>query len=217
MIIAFFPVMLGGCVAAAIPLMLAASGVVEGFAIFKTVQMTTGGTVSVSFGKDKLPVGVQKQLVTIKQPAIWPGDEVAVAMTEEIQKEGTFHSVITPAVVTKSLKESKIDPDMKNLTRSEKMALFGKVCTSTGADGIIVLLDEGDEADSNIWSLNRSAVIHHAKLIIYGSDAGSVVYETEMLIKEEVTGNIQNPQEVMRIAGASAAEKIRAIMGGKEG
>ena len=138
-------------------------------------------------------------------------------MTEEIQKEGTFHSVITPAVVTKSLKESKIDPDMKNLTRSEKMALFGKVCTSTGADGIIVLLDEGDEADSNIWSLNRSAVIHHAKLIIYSRDAGAAVYETEMLVNEEVAGSIQNQQEVMRIAGASAAEKIRAIMGGKEG
>lgn len=216
-IIMLLSLFINGCLPmAAVPLLIATNYAVAGFSVYKMVQTTTGGKISVSFGEEKFSPGGETTLATMRKPAVWPGSEVEVAMTEKFLSSNAFEEIVTPAGVARILDDMDAPTDSKNLTHVEQMELFGKACVASGADGIIAFQDLGNEFSSNSWSFKRAAATHRVKLLVYSSGDKTVVYETVMEIREEIAGKVENPQEVMQIAGINAAEKVLQLAGRKD-
>lgn len=47
-----------------------------------------------------------------------------------------------------------------------------------------------------------------SKMIIYSYKTNDILYETTIEIKSEISSTIHNDQEILKIAGEAAAEKV---------
>ena len=94
------------------------------------------------------------------------------------------------------------------MTNTERLRTFKRVCEEAGADGIIAFRDLGSEARSNVFSLRRANTTQREEMIIYSYELDRIIFTTELELITELSGDIQNNQEILQIAGEAAAEKI---------
>lgn len=218
MVIALFPFILGGCLpVAALPVLVAAQYGVSGFMIYKSVKTTVGGSVSVGFGEEISAPGSEAALTAMKRPAVWPGNGAAVALADKMQSIGGVKEIVTPSETGKALEKLEADSDISHLTRSEYLGVFGRLCDSTGADAVIAFQELGVESELNMWSFSGPTATHRSRLVIYSRQVDAVVYESVMEIKDEIGGKSTGYEELMRIAGETAAEKIEQLSDRKSG
>lgn len=202
-----FTLSLQGCVVAAVPL-IAASMAVSGFAIFKTVQTVTGGTVSIGFSETEISSEDKLALSEIMNPTIWPDNEMEVYMANAMELSGEFSTIVTPSTITRILVDSEISQTINLMTDTERLQIFRRVCEEASADGIVAFKDLGAETRSNVFSIRRANTIQRAEMIIYSYELDRIIFTTELELITELSGDIQNNQEILQIAGEAAAEKI---------
>jgi predicted transcriptional regulator len=196
-----------GCAAAMIPMMVA-SYATSGFLIFKTVQTSTGGSVNISFTDNEISVKNKIELSEIAKPGIWADNNAEVYAAEKMENARVFDLVITPARTAKAILKLELVDQMNSMTNSERLNAFKLLCEETGADSMIAFKNMGTEADTSIWSFSRAHMTHRSKMLIYSYKANRILYETTMEIKSEISSTIHNDQEILKIAGEAAAEKI---------
>jgi hypothetical protein len=214
MMIALFPFVLGGCLPlAAVPVLVAAQYGAAGFMAYKTVRSSVGGSVSVGFGEEKPAPGSEVAMAAIKRPAVWPGNEIEVALANKMQSEGVFEELVTPSRTAKAIKELGVDSKITRLTRDESLDAFGKICAGTRADAVIAFQGLGVKSAMNMWSFSNATATHRTRIVIYSRQTGAVVYESVMEVKDEIGGTNTGYAELLRIAGETAAEKIMQLSG----
>lgn len=187
----------------------------SGFSAFKLVQLGTGGSIEISFGNEELTN--KEKIRSIKKPAVWTGHEIEVYMTERMQSSTLFSSVITPLAVSKVLKKINIGAEeMGAMTRMEKAGAFRKVCRKTRSDAIVILESLGGEVDMSYFSFNRMNTSTKARMILYGCQLDTTLYQSVTDIKINMGSTVPNEHEVAKIAGEAIAEKLIQLIEGKE-
>lgn len=202
---------LSGCLAAAVPVMMAvsAAGVAaSGFGLFKTVQTTTGGAVRIGFGSaDEKDVPPPDPLPAGRKVAIWPGDEKEVKLAERLSGTGRF-DVTSPSAVARTLASRDIPVDFRQLTASEQADGFQQVCRAHQVDLVLAAKDEGTSTSSNFFSFNRANITQTFSLSAYDCRSGQVGWRDRMAVVMEMGGQTPAAGEVATIAGEAWAERL---------
>lgn len=205
-----------GCVAA-LPLaysLAAASYAMGGFAVYKSVQMTTGGEAEVRFKKAKLSAEDQKALSSIKRLAIYPGSQKNVKLAEALGKSGKF-DIITPYSVQKALPDTATVADIKQMTEQEKRSYALKLCNDLNADGIFIYSEGGHSYDTSYWSLKRSEAIVKFQASVFSVEHDGIIWTQEGEIVLKTGSNMPPQDEVDQIAVSAIAEKFLSDAGKK--
>lgn len=203
---------LGGCVAAAVPILMAATVAgyaVTGFALFKTVQTSTGGAVRIGFGSaegaDAPPPAMP--LPAAGSIAVWPGDEKEVEFADRLSATGRFQ-ITSPSAVARTLSARDIPTNMNHLTIAERAEAYETVCRAHGVDLVFIAKDEGTSSESNIFSLRRANLTQTYDLEAYDCRTGSIAWSDRMAVVYEVGGSTPPAGEIAAIAGQAWAERV---------
>ena len=191
----------------------AASLATSGFMAFKTVQLSTGGSASISFSDEDqdIPDAVRAAVERVQKPAVWPGNHAEVQLAQHLQQSRQFESVVTPSQVSKALKAMEVEPDIGALTQSEQLELFSSVAAQVGADAVIAGIEKGQATDMNMWSVSRANNTSTGDILIYSAHTDSIVYTTSLELKVEVGGKTPNEHEILSLVGDAIAERILAM------
>lgn len=202
---------LGGCLAAAVPIMLAttaAGTAFSGFAIYKAVQTSTGGRVRVAFG-----TGVEGEvppadpLPMARRVAVWPGDEMQVKFAERMEASGRYE-VVTPGAVARTLAARQIPVILAQLTTEEKRQSMLTVCREHRADLIFAAQGEGVSTNANMFSFGRGTMTDNYGLTAFDCRSEQFAWREKMAIVQEVGSTTTPAGEVATIAGEAWAERI---------
>jgi hypothetical protein len=203
--------MLQGCVAAALPLLAAASFAsvaIGGFSIFKSVQMTTGGSANIQFSDVVLSAEDKQHLAAFTSPTVWPENEGEAYLASRLESSASFSSVITPSTAARALEDLDIDRNTNLLTEAERRKIFGEVCDHVGADAMIAVRDLGSETTANAWSFKRASQTFRGLVTVYSRKADRVILTTEVVLQVDLGSDFPNEQELMKVTGEAIAEKL---------
>lgn len=175
MIAIVLPLFLGGCAAAAVPMVAAEFGVL-GFSTYKGAQGLTGDTThQVTFDDSKLTTSQKAQLKAIKSIAVWP-EKGAVKFAEALADGGKFN-VVSPSRVAQALKKLELSDDMQQMTTKETKEAFLKVCMETKADAIIIGKTTGQKVDTKLLSFDRPTATMDLLTLIYEKSKNDYIAE----------------------------------------
>jgi hypothetical protein len=198
--IGLLSVNLTGCIVAAVPLVMAAGvGVVAitGFAVYKTVQTTGGGTMQIAFGsKDAKHAAPPPRLPTASTIAVWPIGLREATFAATLKDSGKLH--LMPLA----------DPGPLPGSDADRHAAYSSLCSGNHVDVIFAALDQGQTVSSNMMSFRRGTVTD--KLIIegYGCTAQKIVWTDTMATVIEA-GSKPTPQaEIDTAAGQAWGERV---------
>lgn len=198
--------LLGGCVAAAIPML---APVVYGW--FKIGQTATGGSVEIGIDDTKLTNEHKAQLKNIKSMAVWPDKNgESVTFAEALSEDGGL-KVISPARVAAALKKLELSDDLKLMTALEAKEVFSKVCQETIADALISSRATGGQHKSNLLSLDRANISMEFLVSIYDKKSNSYIAEIPAAVKVLVGGTMPSNKEISKLANIEIAKKITAL------
>ncbi len=206
--------LLGGCVAAAIPLMLASQAAVGAFAVTKTVQLSTGGSVEMSIGENEVPGQNVMVLAEVSKLAIWPSDEGEVFAANKLEQSKAFDLIVTPSKVGKAISEANLDREIGNLTQTEMLQTFQTVCQKTGAEAVVAFKNLGMESHANAWSLSRPSLDYKGRIFIYALQTNQIIFSSTANLKMNLGGSTANNQEVREKAGEMLADKLLELRKG---
>lgn len=182
---------LSGCIAAAIPVALAAEGAfvgLSGFEVYKTVQTASGSSVKIAFpGKDGKETPAPP-LPIMRRVAVWPGDEGDVRFAEHLAKSGRFE-VTPPSTVSVMLTNDKLPSSLKLLTEQEQATAFTAVCRDANVEFIFASKPLGQTADANVFSFSRASVTAKADLLGYSCNQSAIVWRDQIALIIEVGGS----------------------------
>jgi len=210
--------LLSGCMAAAIPLMIATQAVGIGmgaFAVTKTVQLSTGGSVEMGIGENEAPGQNKRVLADISKLAIWPGDEAEVFTANKLQGAKAFDLIVTPSKVGRAINQSNLDREIRNLTQTEMLQTFQTVCQKTGAEAVVAFKNLGMESHTNAWSFDRPSVDFKGRIFIYAVQPNQIIFSSTAQMKMHLGGSTPNQQEVREKAGEMLADKLIELRQGK--
>ena len=201
---------LSGCVAAAIPLYYAASAGIaaySGFTVYKSVQLTSGGSVSVaSQGKDGKAAPAQP-LPVVRRVAVWPENEGEVLFSEHLTKSGRY-DVTPPARVSVILADAKIPRNLNELTQAEQTTAFNTVCKVSGAEMIFADRTLGTSADQKNFSLSRANITSTVELLAFSCAQQTMVWRDQMALIVELGGKVPSTGEMMQVAADAWADRV---------
>ena len=191
---------LGGCIVAAVPLLMAATvGVVAvtGFAVYKTVQTTGGGSVRIAFGsKDSKAKSPPPPLPAVASIAVWPGGVREGKFADTLQASGKIQ--VRPSTATTALPAGD----------AERYAAYSSLCGRSRAEMVFAAIDLGQTVESNLASFKRSSMIDKFTLEGFRCDAGKVTWSDSMATVIEV-GSKPTPQaEIDAAAGQAWGERV---------
>lgn len=202
--------LLSGCMAA-IPLMIAAQAASLGmgaFAVTKTVQLSTGGSVEMAIGENQVPGQNKRVLAEVSKLAIWPGDESEVFAADKLQKSNAFGLVVTPSKVSRAIHQANLDREIGNLTQTEMLQTFQTVCQKTGAEAVVAFKNLGMESHTNSWSFDRPSMDFKGRIFIYALQPNQIVFSSTAALKMNLGGSTPNQREVQEKAGEMLADKL---------
>jgi hypothetical protein len=201
---------LSGCVAAAIQLYYAASAglaAYSGFTLYKSVQLTSGGSVSIAFpGKDGKAAPAQP-LPLVRGVAVWPENEGEVLFAERLSKSGRY-DVTPPARVSVILADSKITRNLKELTQAEQTAAFNTVCKVSAAEMVFADRSLGTSSDQNNFSVSRANITSTVELLAFSCAQQTVVWREQMALIVELGGKVPSTGEIMQVAADAWADRV---------
>ena len=201
---------LSGCVAAAIPLYYAASAGIaaySGFTVYKSVQLTSGGSVSVAFeGKDGKAAPAQP-LPLVRRVAVWPENEGEVIFAERLTKSERY-DVTPPGRVSSILMDAKITRNLNELTQAEQTNAFNTVCKVSGVEMVFADRTLGTSSDQNNFSLSRANITSTVELLAFSCAEQKMVWREQMALIVELGGKVPSTGEMMRVAADAWADRV---------
>jgi len=198
-----------GC-AVAIPLYYAASAGItaySGFTLYKSVQLASGGSVSVAFEDKDGNAAAPQPLPVVRHVAVWPENEVQVLFAERLSKSGHY-DVTSPARVSVILMEEKVARNLSELTQAEQTTAFDTLCKASGVEIVFVDRSLGTFSDQNNFSLSRSNVTSKAELLAFSCEQQKVVWREQMALIVAAGGKVPSTGEVMQVAADAWADRV---------
>lgn len=197
---------LSGCIVAAVPIIMAAGvGVVAvaGFAVYKTVQTTGGGTMQIAFGsKDSKHASPPPPLPAVGAVAVWPAGLREETFAGTLKASGKLQ--VKPLAGAGALPGSDAD----------RHAAYATLCTGNPVDVIFAAVDQGQTVNSNMMSFKRGSVTDKLTIEGYGCSAGKIVWTDTMATVIEA-GSKPTPQaEIDTAAGQAWGERVLQARGG---
>lgn len=201
---------LSGCVAAALPLLVAGGGSI-GFTGYKLVQTESGGSVGIQLpskdGKELPP----DPLPPAKRIAIWPGGG-NVRFAESLTKSGHF-TVTSPSKVSATLTKAHISPDPKTLTDEEQDASLARLCKSLRTDLVFVSVARPPKTDTNTFSLSRATITYPKELAAYSRKEKRAIWHDAVSLVLEVGGKSPpSDDELNRIVTDAWVDRVLQAM-----
>ncbi len=129
-------------------------------------------------------------------------------MANTLELSGEFNTIITPSTITRILVDGEISQTINLMADTERLRIFKRVCEEASADGLVAFKDLGAEARSNVFSIRRANTTQRAEMIIYSYELDRIIFTTELELITGLSGDIQNSQEILQIAGEATAEKV---------
>lgn len=198
-----------GCVAAGIPIMM---GAMSGFSIYKTVQLSSGGTVHVEFPGKGGQTTPPEPISPVRRIAVWPGDEGDVHFAERLQQSDKFDAVASPATVSAILVETKTPSDLKQLTNQEQSNSFNIVCQRTGSELLFAARPLGALMNQNSFSFERANITVKADLLAYSCTKHEIVWRDQMALVMEVGSATGDTAEMTKVGADAWANRVLAAM-----
>ncbi len=220
-VVGFISFVLSGCVAVAIPLLVAGAAIQVGvvaWGVTKIVQ-TSHGKFEVAFKDDELNAN-QEALQNISQLGIWPSfGKVTVEaggtalLAQKLQKTEKI-KIITPHTIDNALKENGMTNITEHMTESEKVAVFKKIGEFIKADGIMLAHDEGTSRSQNTFSFKASEYRRHFSVKVYSVESGKTIYRTEVrLVQKGGEANKAPESEIQKIVATEIANHVLEAIG----
>ncbi len=204
---------LNGCIAA-LPLLMAANAGIVAHTVVKTVQISTDGDVEMAIGENEV-VGKKKLVLSeISRLAIWP-DEGMVCVADELQKSKVFDFIATPSKTGKILNNTHFSKNIANLTYSEKMEAFQKVCEGTQTEAIVIFENLGTTSNMRMWSFSRSSLNFKGKILIYELQSNQIIFSSITEMSIGLGGSTPNQQEIMVKASKMLANRLIELKHGQ--
>lgn len=210
-IIAVATVALTGC-AAAIPLLMVGDVAITGFGAYKTVQITTGGSVSIEFPSHDGKVEPPPPLPRVQRVAIWPGNRGEVMLADRLTSSGDF-TVTPPDVVASVIKKRDISSELSQLTANEQRSAFTTVCQTTHVQQVYASIDQGTSSSGNWWSLKRAEATTSAQLLAFSCADDKVISKEKMQLVISSGSSSPPVEEVYKIAANAWADRIMQAQG----
>ncbi len=186
-------VALSGCLIAAVPLVMAAGAAAGGFAIYKTVQTTSGGSVRISFDS--------KDAKKASPPPALPSPSATVAVIEAAAARAT----------RSPLRTLRFRPAARNAGSFRVSQATGDAdgaCRARGVNLVMSAVDQGQAVKSNMLSFQRGNVTQTLTLQGYSCASHMVAWTQTMQVIVEA-GSKPTPQaEIDEIAGQAWADRV---------
>ena len=203
--------------------MLAASG----FAVYKTVQLATGGKVEVRFAESEISANTQVTLSQLRKIAVWPspdpysvvnwwprGDDIR--LTELLQRYGYF-AIATPNTVQKVANSRGIATDLSQLTQNERLDAFQAVANELGVDGIIAFSLGSWGYDMKPFSFKRGEGTIAFSVVTYSTLGRNLAWEQDgqfaIIGGRKTIFSKPEGEEMQGILVTAVAEKFLRISG----
>lgn len=208
-----------GCVAAAVPGMMAMSAASMGFVGFsgyKVYQTSTEGTVQLAFESEQPGEEIVQKMRGLRRPAVWPtpGSLAAVIFAETLEKTGDFEP-ISPNVVREFIERRGTKSDLSQLMGSERDREFAAICSALHSDSVVAYSDLGLSTQGKFFTLERMNTTKHVELYYFSCPLGAVVFSEKLAIVSEVGGTTTNEQEIARVAGEVLALRFDDLVHGR--
>lgn len=191
-------VQLSGCIVAAVPLIMAAgaaSVAVAGFAVYKTVQTTGGGSVKIGFGSSDP-----------KHPT--PPKPLPPANTVAVLGSGVREIKFAAALRASARFRIVRDDPVTFLPGSPEGPAYEDLCRRTRVDLVLAAVDLGQTVNSNMLSFSRGGLTQKLSLTGYSCASHQVAWSDPMAVVIE-SGAKPTPQsEIDAIAGQAWSERI---------
>jgi len=207
---------LSGCIAAAVPVMMAASvgvGGLSGFEVFKIVQLSSGGAVHVEFpgkdGKTQPPT----PLPPVRKVAVWPEGKGDVMFADRLVATNRL-TVAPPATVSAVLAETHTPAVLNQLTEQEKRAAFDMICRRAKTELIFASLPLGTSSDQNSWSFARATITLKYEILAYSCTRHAVVSDDQIAAVIEVGDKTPSGAEINKIMADAWADRVLQAMSG---
>ncbi len=206
----FLAILLQGCMAAALP-MIVAGGAIGVGGIYKSIQLSTGGSIEVAIDTDKISNEQKDKFNRINSIAVWPEKtNSAVIFSETLAESGRF-KVISPLQVSTALRDLNLSDDLTQMNSQETKDAFSKVCLKTRTDSIISSKAIGGGSNSNIFSFDRANITKNFIVTIYGKNSNANILTFPVSIKILLGGSSPSSEEIARIANIEVAKAVIAI------
>lgn len=207
-------IILSGCAAAVLPVMLA-SYAVAGFSVYKVVQTSDGGgEISISFASEDDKLTPPPPLPAGNRVAVWPEDAAGMFLSRqstylaEALMQSTVFDVTTPSSVSMVLEAEGISNTLLSLTSKERTSVFSTVCDGANVDIVFASQEQGDlETNVNAFSLSRNNMRTSANMFAYSCSDKSMVWNEQMMITIE-GGKSSATAEINKIVAETWVERI---------
>lgn len=205
----YFFMAIQGCVGAAPCLVMSGVGLMagEGFLIYKTVQLSTGGEVEVRFEESKPSLKNKEALSSLQRLAIYPSAKEAVMLAEHLSKSGKCE-IISPFTVKEALRELGGPANLEGMLKSEKRKYMLEICAVVKADGIFLLSSGGEKADAKVWSFSRPEISWGFHIALYASKYKGIIWSEKGDVVLEGSSKIPPKIEIQGILASALAEKF---------
>jgi hypothetical protein len=190
LVVGSLSVTLSGCLIAAVPLVMGAAAAVGGYAVYKTVQTASGGTVRIGFDakdakKASPPPALPSPSGTI---GVWQGGAREKKFADALQASGKFRVSQVPA-------------------ESGDKA-YDNACRTRRVDIIMAAIDQGQTVKSNMLSFQRGNSTQTLSLQGYSCTTHQVAWTQSMQIIIEVGSKAMAQSEIDEVAGQAWADRV---------
>lgn len=211
---------LQGCFAPAaiVPLMVVAGGL-QGFAIYKTVQLSTGGSVGIRLKEVRVTPGDSEVLRSIKRIAVLPGPSLSVRLAEELMRRAGHLEVMTPAKVlargSGDLMLASAATRASQLTETERLEELSKVVARLDVDAALIYEAAGMGSDVRIWSFGRPEMTTDFTLGVFSARERRLVWKQPGQLARKIGARMShNQDEEDRAVAAAIVDKLLEVMKG---
>jgi len=205
--------LLSGCIAAAVPLMVAGGAAGLGYSGYKLVQTAGGGSVGIHFRMNGDKEAPPEALPPLHAVAVWPGTRREVAFAGKLEQAHRFR-VVAPATIFSDLADVKVPEDLNQMTDAERDHAFSIVCQREHVDMVFAARSLGTTSNDNAFSLSRANVTSTADVMGYSCATKQVTWTDELsLIIELGSSTTPSDTELGTISGSAWADRVLLATG----
>jgi hypothetical protein len=194
----------------------AASFGAAGFGAYKTVQLSTGGSVEAKFTSSDISAENKMALSTMKGFAIWPVEKSLAPVYVAEMLENNGYTVVTPTRVTSAATKLGISTALQNMTPKERQHAYRELCNMEAVDATISPIPLGQSTNANVFSFNRADTTHKAQIDIYSREKDKIVWSETLHTSIKYGSRIPDEEEISKAVASVVAEKIFEITGKAE-
>jgi hypothetical protein len=130
-------------------------------------------------------------------------------VTDELQQSKIFDLIATPSEVRDIILGSGFNLNIKNLTQSQRISCFRKICEGTKKEALIVFEDLGLKYNNKqMFSFKRGSRDFKGKILIFELQSDQIIFSSITEMKINQGKNVPNRDEIASKIGKTLAQKI---------